>query len=417
MQCDVLVIGAGAAGIIAAWRAANAGARVVLLEKTERVGTKILISGGGRCNVTHRGSIRELLSAFRRNEAAFLRPALYRFTNEDVVALLRNRGIALAARPDNRYFPTEATAKEVVDAFTRCLHEANVDLRLNAGAVRLLVDGTRVVGASARTGEQRASCTVVATGGSSYPKSGTTGDAWQWLRELGHRIVPIRAALAPIYLADPWTPETSGVSLKDCLLSARQNGKSEARWRGDLLFTHRGVSGPCALGVSRVVAERLETGDVSLDVDLCPDESFERLGSALRRWQHDTPKKGCGSFVESYAPAAASKLVLSSVDVPSERRLQSLTRREFNAVVAGIKGWQIGRVVSVPLEKGECVAGGASLDEIDPQTCASKLSEGLYICGEALDIAGAVGGYNLQAAFSTGYVSGESAARACGIER
>lgn len=404
-----MVVGAGAAGIIAAWRAATAGAKVLLLEKTSRLGTKILISGGGKCNITHDGPLEHVLKAFRPNEARFIRPACYRFTNTQIVDMLASRGLEVYTRPDGRIFPTEGTAKDVVAILRNYLCDAGVEVRLNAPVRRLQVEDGRISGVVCESGTILARQVVVAVGGSSYPNSGTTGDGFSWMRALGHSIVPVRAALAPMNLSQP-KPELSGVALRDAVLKARHVGKEFVRWRGDTLITHHGISGPTALGISREVSERKEVGPVELEIDLLPDESFEALGSRLARVVKAHPKRRIATHLEAELPDRIVPHLFAQASVDIDGVGATFTQKERNRLVEALKGWKIGPVKEVVLDKGEVVAGGVSLDEVDPHTMRSQKVAGLYLCGEVLDIAGPVGGYNLQAAFATGYVAGESAA-------
>jgi predicted Rossmann fold flavoprotein len=410
-KSEVIVIGAGAAGILAAWRAAMLGARATLLEKNERIGTKILISGGGKCNITHDGTVESLLSAFRTNEARFLRPSCYRFTNRDIVDMLTSRGLEVMTREDGRIFPAHGTAKDVVAILGEYLEEAGVRVQLGSGVTGIEADEQGVSGVRIGQIVLPTRHVVLGVGGSSYPGAGTTGDGWPWARQLGHTIVKVRAALAPIFFDTPPPPDWPGVALRDCVLKARQNGKEIARWPGDLLFTHRGVSGPTVLGISREVAERQREGTITLEADLIPDLTFEQVSTAVREWAANHPRRSVSAFVEGYAPNRLVHALLEAAAVSSDTTGSYLSRKEQNRLVAVLKGWQMGRVEHVPLEKGEVVAGGIALDEVDPQTMRSRIVRGLYLCGEVLDVAGPVGGYNLQAAFSTGFVAGETAAK------
>ena len=416
---QVIVIGGGAAGLIAAMRAAECGASVLLLEKTERLGTKILISGGGKCNVTHAGPMEQLRAAFRQNEALFLKPSFYRYSNQDFVKLLQSTGLATAARDDGRIFPREpGNARDVVAVLEGVVRRKQIEVRTCAGVTGIkslspncfelaFYDDAPIL----------ASQVVVAVGGSSYPATGTTGDGWRWMEALGHTVVSPRAALAPIYLRDA-VPEWSGVALRDVELRARTaaQGKIYARWRGDLLFTHKGISGPCALGISREVAVQLaksagrEAG--ILDVDLRPDTAFETLVSNIRSEMQNNPRQTLGTLMADTVPQRLIDPILYKIELDGASRIGQLSQKSLTAIVRQMKEWNLGEVRGVPLERGEVVAGGISLDEVDSKTMASKLIPGLYLCGEILDIAGPVGGYNLQAAWSTGYVAGETAALA-----
>jgi predicted Rossmann fold flavoprotein len=405
----VIVVGGGAAGIIAAWRAASLGAQTLLLEKNERLGIKLHISGGGKCNITHAGSMHDIRIAFEPAEARFLRASFLRFSNEDVLALLHARGVETYARPDGRIFPESGRAEDVVDALAWHARHAGAELRCGVSVERIEVAGGRIQGVRVGGKPLPAAAVILATGGVSYPKTGTTGDGFPWARELGHTLVRLRAALAPIYLEPAPPPEWSGVAVRDCLLRGRAGGKVIARWRGDLLLTFKGISGPTALGISRDVALALEQGPVALDADLLPDQPPEALSAELTSAEHRAARRHVRSLLDAWLPNRIVPALLERAGVDAATPLHQLPRPGRNRLVETLKGWPLGSVRAVPLEKGEVTAGGVSLDEVDAGTMASLNIQGLYLCGEILDIAGPVGGYNLQAAFSTGYVAGETA--------
>jgi len=408
-QPQVVVVGAGAAGILAAWRAASLGARVLLLEKNDRIGMKILLSGGGRCNITHAGTVEEVLAGFPPAEARFLRPALHRFPNSRIVQMLEDRGLEVCTRADGRICPLHGNARDVVRILGRYVDEAGVSLRLGAAVTAIERDseGVSCVRMHGRALPVRR--VVLAVGGSSYPGTGTTGDGWRWAAALGHTVVKPRAALAPIFLEHP-RPDWAGVALRGCVVKARQEGREFARWRGDLLFTHRGVSGPAVLAVSRQVAERRPRGPVLLEADLFPDVDHAGLSARIQDAARRHPRRTLRGLVEELAPDRVAVALLEAAGVESETRGAHLVQRARSRLAGALKGWQLGMVQHVPLEKGEVVAGGIALDEVDPHSLRSRVVPGLWVCGEVLDVAGQVGGYNLQAAFSTGFVAGESAA-------
>lgn len=441
------MVGAGAAGIFASLRAAELGRKVLLLEKTPRIGTKILISGGGKCNIAHEGAIEEVLKAFRPNEARFLRSSVYRLPNRAIISFFVERGLEVYTRPDQRVFPVHQTAKDVVQILRDELKRRGVALCLEAPVAGLLMEGGRMRGV--RVGEPKAvaplaaaprsgfgakalladvlstvadeglslqsqdiECprVVVCVGGSSYPNSGTTGDGYPWMKAAGHSLARVRAALAPIALEADGLPDKAGVALRDVVLKARSGGREAARWRGDLLFTHQGVSGPTVLGISRAVAEQMEKDEAALQVDLAPDSAFEAVQEDLASLGRLHPHRRVSGWLEDLVPARLAPELLARCGIAPEKSFGRLGKKERNRLVETVKGWPLGRVRRVVLEKGECVAGGVPLDEVDPKTMSSLKLRGLYVCGELLDIAGPVGGYNLQAAFSTGWVAGESAA-------
>lgn len=407
---EIIVIGAGAAGIIAAWHAAKSGAKVLVLEKTPRIGTKILISGGGKCNITHDGPIEEMLKAFRPNEARFLRPSMYKFTNKQVVEMLTRRGLEVYVRPDGKIFPVHQTAKDVVAILEKYLYEAGVTVKKETPATELIFDQGKILGV--RTPKEDILCenVILSVGGSSYPNSGTTGDGWPWAEQIGHKLVRRLAALAPIYLQLEWE-SPSGVAFRDCVTKARANGKEIDRWRGDMLFTHQGISGPCALEISRKISENMIYGPVTCEVDILPDKTFEEVQSDLTQYCERHPKKQIISFTEHWMAARIAELLHQISGVHATIPSAQVSKKDRNKLVEHLKMMPLGKVRVVPLEKGEVVAGGISLDEVDPQTMLSHAKKGLYVCGEVLDIAGPVGGYNLQAAWSTGWVAGDTAAQ------
>jgi hypothetical protein len=405
----ILIVGAGGAGIIAAWRAAALGAPVVLLERNRRIGIKILISGGGKCNITHAGSMEEVRSAFVQREARFLKPAFHRFTNSDVLKLIEGRGVRTHVRPNGRVFPLEGNARAVVASFEQLLMSQQVNVCTTAHVESIEVDNGAVSGVRADGKLLASSLVVLATGGASYPKTGTTGDGFRWAATLGHTVIPIRPALAPLILFPPLPLTWRGIALRNGRLTARAGGKSIAFWDGDVLITHEGVSGPAPLELSRQVAVAMEHASVTIEYDFFPGKEFPLLDSELT----DLFRERQGmveNILEQWLPNRIIGSLLRSVGVDPSTRGYALTREGRRSIVSLLKGWTMGTVSRIPLDRGEVTAGGISLDEVDPQTMHSRKVRGLFVCGEVLDIAGPVGGYNLQAAFSTGFVAGESAA-------
>lgn len=411
----ILIIGGGAAGLIAAWQAASLGADALIVEKNARLGTKILISGGGNCNLTHIGSMDEIRKEFRTSESRFLNPAFHNFTNTDILETIHAQGIPTVARPDGRVFPAEGfNARDVVTALLRLAEDAGVKFAMETPVDGIIVSEGKARGVRSAGETIEADSVIVAVGGCSYPATGTTGDGWRWAREIGHRVTPLRAALAPITLESAH-PEWSGISLRDIVLRARTDigGKEYARWRGDLLFTHKGISGPCVLGISREVCEKMAESAAdggNLEIDLLPELSFEALQTILRDLFRQSPRKTIASWMDGHLPERLREAFWRDASLDPATRGAHLGQREMNRLIRFVKGWSLGAVKSVPLERGEVVAGGIALGEVDSKTMASCLIKNLYFCGEILDIAGPVGGYNLQAAWSTGFTAGRAAA-------
>ncbi|MFM9872579.1 MAG: NAD(P)/FAD-dependent oxidoreductase [Fimbriimonadaceae bacterium] len=410
MKKPVIVIGAGAAGIIASYKAALDGATVLLLEKTDRIGTKILISGGGKCNITHDGPINSVLKAFRKNEADFIRPSCFRYTNTDIINMLTERGLNVYTREDGRIFPVDQTAKDVARILHTYLQDANVHIKFKAPVTEILAPGEKVEAVRIDQETIPTNHVILCTGGSSFPKSGTTGDGYTWAKSFGHTIVPILAALAPVDLPLQNLQVKAGVPLRDIVLKARVHNKVIAQWRGDMLFTHTGLTGPCVLGITREISDYWHIEPAKLEVDLIPDLNFEQIQNRLIQFKNDRPGSQIRPFIEQKTTRGIVPLLLKTADVNEEEINQHITKKQINILTQTLKAWQLGPVKEVLLDRGEVVAGGVSLDEVDPHTMRSLKVQGLYLAGEVLDIAGPVGGYNLQAAWSTGFVAGETAA-------
>lgn len=407
----IIVIGGGAAGIIAAWRAASLGAGVVLLERNAKLGIKLLISGGGKCNITHSGSIQELCDAFLPREGRFLKPSFHRFSNEDVVKLIEGQGVKTYARPNGRVFPVSGNADDVVDALRSSLRDARAEVRLHARVEGIVAENSRVIGVRVNGKNISSSHVVLSTGGASYPKTGTTGDGFGWAQTLGLEIVPIRPALAPIGIQPPLPKEWRGIALRGGMLMVFRDGKKAFEWQDDILFSHEGISGPAALEVSRVTAVEAELGRVELRFDFFPAKDFVQLDEELNLRVLSQRDRMIATILEGWLPNRLVPTLLQSVAIDPAKRGHVLTREERKRVVHLLKSWKLGDVSQINIERGEVTAGGVALGEVDPQTMRARKISGLYVCGEVLDIAGPVGGYNLQAAFSTGFVAGDLAGK------
>ena len=430
----ILIIGGGAAGMmaaIAARRSAKASGNscsITLLERNPRPGTKIRISGGGKCNVTHTGTSAELLEQgfLRRNEARFLRQALYSFSNSDLLALLRSRGVESEERPDGKVFPVSEDASTVARAFEELLKESRVQAHFSC-RVRSVERKGELFMVTTADGVFTADRLILATGGVSYPGTGTTGDGLVIARSLGHSIKKPSAALAPLYTLNAPPASLSGLALRSISLVATSGGRSVER-RGDLLFTHRGVSGPAALSLSRDIAELIgETGNCALFADLFPEQSSAELEAELllqaRRSGAQMVRKflqGCpiaplsgafGMARQGTIPTALVPFLMRHAGLGNDVTWSGLAKEKRQSLLSTLKRFPLGSVRDVPLEQGEISAGGVSLGEVNPKTMCSRVVPNLFLCGELLDYAGEIGGYNLQAAFSTGWMAGVNAVK------
>lgn len=414
----IIVIGGGAAGLLAAWRASMLGARVTVLEKNLKLAIKILISGGGKCNITNASDIRTMLKQFATAEERFLKFAFHEFTNEQLLKLLRNEGVETYARENGKVFPVSHDAEEVVNALLRMLQRSGVSIRLQTPVREIFANPDGSFNVQTNKDIIRGHRVIVASGGASYQKTGTTGDGYRWLRALGHTIVPPRPALAPLFL-NPVPPAAwQGTPIRDCRLSAIAEDKTTnaaataGQWSGDVLITHFGLSGPAALEVSKHAFLAMESGKrVTMAVDFFPEQSMEQLEERLRSEFEAKPSRTILTMAEQFVPQRLAEFVLVSAGIPFITRLNQITKVQRRDLTDVLKRCPLGTVSSIPLDKGEVTAGGAALNEVEPTTMESTVRPGLFICGELLDVAGPVGGYNLQAAFSTGYVAGTAAAK------
>ncbi len=405
----ILVMGGGAAGMMAAWRAAILGHAVILLEANGRLGVKLRISGGGKCNLTHAGPLKEVLAAFRKPQARFLRPAFHAFGNEDLRTLLHQEGVETYVRENGRVFPVDrpGSAADVVRALEGLLDRAGVEVRFGARVVGLRGAAPRLEALELEDGTRlKADGFVLAAGGASYPETGTRGELLEILKGLGIPGHPWAPALAPIPLREPH-PEWEGVALREGALRLRsgREGKRLAQFSGDILFTRSGLTGPAALELSREVEAARRAGGAWLEYSLSP-ESEEALDSELQRLQSGNPHLALRTWLQRFLPERLCPPTVQSLGLPSDQRMKDLPREARRHLVSRVCGFPLGEPGPVPLSRGEVAAGGVSLDAVDPHTMAVKGWENLRVCGELLDIDGPVGGYNLQAAFSTGYVAG-----------
>jgi len=414
---DVAVIGAGAAGLIAAARAAEGGQRTLLLEKNARPGIKILMSGGTRCNITHATDNRGIIEAFGP-PGRFLHSALAALSVQDTLELFAAEGVLTKVEPGGKIFPVSNKATDVLAALVRRLNRSGAELAIEEPLEKLEPNsaGFRL------TTPKRSLMTahvIVASGGQSYPGSGTTGDGYRWAAELGHTIIRPRPALAPITVAEPWVRELQGVTIPDvklCVLEISTADSSGiqpkprllAERRGSLLFAHFGLSGPVVLDVSRVVSGHANPRQLRLECDFLPERSLPAWDLRLRDECARAGKKSVASLLPAELPKRLSESLLAAAGVPSERKAAEFGKQERGRVVEAFKQLRLAVTGTLGFKKAEVTAGGIALGEVDSRDLQSKLVPNLYLAGEVLDLDGPIGGYNFQAAWSTGWLAGQS---------
>lgn len=404
----------GAAALAGAMQG-NTPIRIILLERNPRVGIKIRISGGGKCNITHEGHVEEVLRlGFPvKPEQRFLKHAIYRFTNDNILAMLAKHEVAWHARENGRIFPDSGRSEEVLQAFENELREAGIEVithaKVNHVSSRMNNPyKTYMVEYSHKTLE--ADALILATGGVSYQKVGTTGDGINFAEQLGHTIIPLRAALAPIY-TEPIPPaDLHGTAIRDSLLLVLRDGKIVADAPGDILITHRGLSGPATLDISRAAAVELEKGNLTIVANLLATDR-DTLQTLLLSLQQERSQQQVKTWLEELLPNRLAPFVLDAADIPHDRKWNAVKREERQRLLNTILSYPLGKISEIPIDRGEVSAGGVSLSEVDSKTMMSRKQEGLFFCGEMLDLAGEIGGYNLQAAYSTGWVAGEESVK------
>lgn len=409
---NVLVVGGGAAGLLAAVGASTAGAPVTILEKQQRVGTKLLITGKGRCNLTNIGDIPHLIENIPSN-GHFLYSAFYAFSNQDLLDFLHSLGVETKVERGGRVFPKSDRACDVVQALENFLRRQGVTIKLNTPVQSLLVDESgKVYGVRTNDGQVTGRAVIIATGGVSYPRTGSTGDGYRLVRPVGHSIVPVRAALVPLETHEHWVRKVQGLTLKNVKATVYHEQQKVAEDFGEMLFTHFGVSGPIILTLSRQIALLLEKGkgQVSISINLKPALTPEQLDRRLQRDFAKFARKQLRNGLRELLPRRLIEPFIELSGIPGDKFIHQITREERLQLCALLQNLPLTVSKTRPIEEAIVTAGGVSVKEVDPSTMASRLVRGLYFAGEVLDIDGFTGGYNLQAAFSTGFLAGRSAA-------
>ena len=416
-RADLLVLGAGPAGLaaaIAARRAAPEGRpapRVLLLEKAARPGVKILISGGNRCNLTHDCDAAEIAKAFGREGGRFLGPALRERGPRELRAWVESLGVATKVEPGGKVFPVSNRADEVRDALERELAAAGVDF-VGGAAVKTVARGGDGFVVQAGEREFTAPRLVVALGGRSYPKVGTTGDGYALARDLGHTVVSPTPALVPLVVEVPWARSLSGLTLPWAELSLVVEGRVVDTRRGGLLFTHFGLSGPAPMDLGGAVAAAGELSRALLRVRWLPALERAALEEKLEHGVAHAAKRPLGAWLADLLPRRLAQALLASEEFDAERRLAELAKRERARLCDVLTATPLPIHGTRGFDFAEVTRGGIVLDEVDPATLASRKVPGLFLVGELLDLDGPIGGFNFTSAFATGALAGRAAVEA-----
>lgn len=420
---------------MAAGRAAELGAQVLLLEKTDGCGKKILVSGKTRCNLTNTAELNHFVAMYGDN-GRFLFSAFHNFFRPELLDFLNSRGLATKEERGGRIFPASDNARDVLRVFKKYLSENKVETQLNTKVTGLIIKENGVCGVKTHHEIYYCKAVILAAGGASWPSTGSTGDGYKISAVLGHTIVDLKPALVPLIVQEQKLAKSmQGVSLRNVRVTAFRGeadcidskltpdcvyGRGEKKQPrhpiiesrfGEMLFTHFGLGGPIILLMSLSVVEALEQGPVAILIDLKPAITREQLHKRLQKDLDKSSKKKITGILKEYLPAKMIEPFTELTGMDKEKLAHQITAAERGIIVELLKALRFNIQSPLPLEKAIVTAGGVSLKEIDPRTMASKLIKGLFFCGEVMDIDADTGGYNLQAAFSTGYLAGESAAK------
>ncbi len=406
----IIVIGGGPAGIMAALTAANGGAEVALWERNKSLGRKLAITGKGRCNITNMADTKDLVKNMPGN-GSFLYSAFTRFSAEDTWDFFEQHGLQLKVERGRRVFPLSDNAHEVVEVLVQALHEAGVKIEYNLRAKELALQNKQILGVYDSPGRlYPADAVIIATGGVTYPATGSTGDGYALAAQAGHTIIPPKPSLVPLETVESWPSEVSGLALKNVEMTIRDQDKVLDKAFGEMLFTHFGLSGPIVLSLSKVVTAAAEMGrGLTALIDLKPALSEEKLDERLLRNNQKFSRKHFINSLDELLPASLIPVFVRLVGIDPHKPVNQLTKEERREMVYMLKSLPLTIKGPRPISEAIVTSGGVQVKEINPKSMASNLISGLYFSGEVIDIDGYTGGYNLQAAWSSGYVAG------CGV--
>jgi len=404
---QIVVIGGGAAGLMAAVIAGREGARVILLEKMNMVGKKMGITGKGRCNITNSADISDFIKNTPGN-GKFLYGAYERFSNIDLLALLHEWGLKTKVERGGRVFPESNSALEVRNLFMKMLKKYNVTVHLNEAVTKIVTKDNVVTGVVTTKDSYACEAVIIATGGASYPLTGSTGDGYRLAEGVGHSIIDIRPSLVPIVTEESWVKDIMGLSLRNVEVSIVSKGKVQAKMFGEMMFTHFGVTGPTILSLSHTVGKLLrkkKTTPIAVSINLKPALTAEVLDKRLQKDFDLYSKKQLANGMKDLLPSNLIPIIISLAKLDPAKPINQITKEERQQLCHVLQHMTLTVKGLRPVEEAIVTAGGISLKEFNPKTMESKLVKGLYGAGEVLDIDAFTGGYNLQAAFSTGYVA------------
>lgn len=405
----VLVIGGGAAGMMAAITAAANGGEVLLLEKNEKLGKKLFITGKGHCNITNAADTEDLFSAIVSNPK-FLYSSFYSFTNSQVIDFFEGLGVKTKIERGGRVFPASDHSSDVIRALEREMEQLGVEIYLQAEVKELILKEHVIKGVVLTSGKKLyADTVIVATGGISYPSTGSTGDGYRFAKACGHQVTEILPSLVPMEVKEWYAKELMGLSLRNIEICVTDGKKKLYQEFGEMLFTHYGVTGPVILSASSIVGKKLKEKELTLHIDLKPALSEEQLDKRVLREFETNHNRQFKNAVDSLFPSKLRPVIVELSGIPEEKKVHEITKEERLHFVRLIKDFSMTLTGLRGYKEAIITKGGVSVKEIDPSTMESKLVKGLFFAGEVLDLDAVTGGYNLQIAWSTGYLAGMNA--------
>lgn len=412
---NTVIIGGGPAGLMAAISSAKNGDKVTIIEKMNSCGKKLLITGKGRCNITNNAQMDKFMENTPTNPK-FLYGVFNNFTNKDMIELLENEGVKTKVERGERVFPVSDRAQDVLEALLHILKKQNVQILTNTTAKRIITDGEKnALGVELDNGKEiKADKIILATGGKSYPVTGSTGDGYKLAKDLGHTITKIEPSLVPLTSHDEVCKELQGLSLRNVAIQLQICDKVVYKDFGEMLFTHFGVSGPIVLSASsylvktKNIEQILKEGKVELEIDLKPALSEEKLDARILRDFEEQKNKQFKNSLDKLLPQKLIPVIIEKTNINESKKINEITKQERQKLVNELKHFKISINGTRPIEEAIATSGGINIKEINPKTMESKLIKGLYFAGEIIDVDCLTGGYNLQVAWSTGYTAGIS---------
>ena len=405
---DLIVIGGGPAGLLAAGRAAETGCKVLILEKMKQPGQKLMITGKGRCNITNIATVSEFITHVYP-KGRFLKPAFSQFYSKEIINLLEKYGVDVKLERGGRYFPAGNKASEVVKALLKWVAELKVEIRSNHKVEKLLIENGKITGCKANGQEFFSPRVVLATGGKSYPATGSTGDGYRLAKMAGHTVEEPKPALVPLETAGNTAQQLQGLNLKNVKAVVWSSDKKVGEAFGEMIFTHFGLSGPIILTLSRLVVNELyKNNKVEISIDLKPALDDQKLDKRLLRDLNEHGKKQIGNIFRSWLPASMIPVFLNKLNLDAAKPCHQVSSKERKQIRLLMKNLRFTVTGSRPFKEAIITSGGIPTNEISAKTMESKIVQGLYFAGEIIDLDAETGGYNLQIAYSTGWVAGNS---------